>query len=781
MARNSWTGRVVLAAFVVLAGAAGLALAADAQRPKNLLANPNFELGPDPWNMDTGRGTEARFTVDKENARDAEYSALVTVDKVADYGVQLGQDVPGGRVGRTYTFALLAKSVGGPVTVGLTVQRNGNPYDSAGNGDPVTLEKDHWTELHITFKVQKPFAEGWFAFVYCTQAKCQFRVRGTRLYEGEYVAYQKEAQAVAADAGVRLFDTGAASAEPLSPAALSQRSGWTQLPEDQVSHEFAGDVVFQNNRVALALRRGARGAELYSAGAEGWKQRAVLVPVGQGETDPGKPQFSSAKIVENDSGNVTVEAAFQAEGKPLAVRYELKVGQLFVKTEPKEGTRALRLEAPCRFAVLPDFFADDIVLDATELPVSRAELPSENFLLEMLEGNDAVLMSVWTEQDQDAAVTLNGQEASKRIDGAETQYGAKGNVWVAVMAAPQIWHVRDIGKEDTDKVIPLDWRQPFPAVWRVDWHGADRLADSWEMIMERPDGKFSKFSWFRGMDTLPADRSRWATVLREYQYPCWIDKDGRGNLQPQKFEHHAQFEGPTLIYPIFRLDDTPLDAYTVVDVVRATLGVGPCEYILDVEGQTLHWGAIATCGCRDTLMPIYEQHQQAQEKARIEETLTDVMVFVRFIRSRIEAYVTFGHDLSKYLADCRQAHPELAGQIKELEQLTNVIGEKYTEVRDTIKTPDETQELVDTFRKDHLTDETPQAADACDKFTKALVEIGGTQDELVGECRQAVRVLREQAGIAMAMDGRMAEVSKEIRKRSQEMLRNPTGHESPRH
>ena len=32
MARNSWTDRVVLAAFVVLAGAAGLALAADARK-----------------------------------------------------------------------------------------------------------------------------------------------------------------------------------------------------------------------------------------------------------------------------------------------------------------------------------------------------------------------------------------------------------------------------------------------------------------------------------------------------------------------------------------------------------------------------------------------------------------------------------------------------------------------------------------------------------------------------------------------------------------------------
>ena len=580
---------------------------------------------------------------------------------------------------------------------------------------------------------------------------------------------------------MRLFDTRTASAKPLSAAALSQRSGWTQLPEDQVRHEFTGDVVFQNNRVAMVLRRGARGAELYSAGVEGWKERAVLVPVGQGATNPGKTQFSSARILEDNPGGVTVEAAFQAEGKPLAVRYEVKMGQPFVKTEPKEGVRALRVEAACRFAVLPDFFADDIMLDATELPVSRAELPSENFLLEMLEGNDAVLATVWTQRDEDAAVTLSGQATGRKIAGAEIQYGAKGNVWVAVMTAPQIWHVRNIRKVDAGKVIPLEWKPPFPAVWRVDWRRTDRLADSWEMIVERPDGKFSKYGWFRGAETIAADRKRWATVLNQYFYPCWIDRTGQGRLQPQTFDGHLPYEGPTLIYPIMRSDSTPLDAYTVVDVVRATLGVGPCEYILDVEGQQAHYTGIATCACRDTLTPIYGRHQQAQRKAEIEKALTNVMIFVRHIRSRIETYVTFGHDLSKYLADYREAHPELAAQIGRLERLTKVIDEKFRAAKVNIKTPDQTQELVNAFRDGHLTDESPQAVEKCKEFTTALVEIGGSQDELVGECRQAVKVLREQTGISMAMDERMVELAREIRKRTHEVLRSPAVHESPGH
>ena len=71
---------------------------------------------------------------------------------------------------------------------------------------------------------------------------------------------------------------------------------------------------------------------------------------------------------------------------------------------------------------------------------------------------------------------------------------------------------------------------------------------------------------------------------------------------------------------------------------------------------------IATCACRDTLTPIYEQHQQGQRKAEIERALTDVMLFVRFIRSRVETYVTFGHDMSKYLAEYERRIPSWPGR-----------------------------------------------------------------------------------------------------------------------
>ena len=68
-------------------------------------------------------------------------------------------------------------------------------------------------------------------------------------------------------------------------------------------------------------------------------------------------------------------------------------------------------------------------------------------------------------------------------------------------------------------------------------------------------------------------------------------------------------------YPRDRVKQTPLAALTLVDVMRDTLGTGPCQYILDLEGlnKTRSTGAAgtgkptasATCSERGALVYYY--------------------------------------------------------------------------------------------------------------------------------------------------------------------------------
>ena len=758
---------------------------ARADGPKNLFSNASFELGRlGPWHLDKGEKASARLVVDAKDAFDGQRSALVAVDTAGRWGTQFGQSFEAGKRGGTYTFAVLAKAAAGRVTVDLRVERAARAWhnierpikaaDLVVKSKAFELSADKWTELHVTFKAEQDFREGWFAYVGCGQAKCRYRVDMFRLCEGPYTPYRPVVPVEPPTPDVRLFDTMRPSAGPISGKAMSLKSGWTRVDEDTRKHAFKGDTVFMNDRIAVVLRRKGRGAELYGRRATGMTLRAVLAP------DQGATACSRVKIVKNEQREVAVDATFEAGGgKTATVGYALKMGQVFVETAPRAGATALRVEAPCRFAVLPDFFADDIVADATQLPVDRAELPSEHFLLHMVGKGEAIVMSVWDVASHDVQVTLSGKGPTRRIDSSMITYGKKGKVWAAVLEAPGIWHTRNIAGSDMGKIISLDWRAPHAALWRIDWTRNDGFTGSWEMINERPDGRFTKHTWLGTSSILGGDRKRWMTVYGSFYYPCWIDRRGGGHIQPLK--KGVRFEGPAVIYPIDRVQQTPLDRFAVVDIMRRTLGVGPCEYILDVENQRSRYKGRAACPTRDLLGRIYSKRVQKGHKAEIEKALDDLMVFFRHIRGRIESYVAFGKDLRSYLAARKKAHPELARHIVELEALTRAVDERVDRRRSKIKTLDHAAKTVEEFRSTLLTYEGADALAKVKKYTAAWVEIGGNQDEVVAECRLAVKRVRQRAGLLMAAEPGMAEIAREIRRRTQKVLRNPANHEGANH
>jgi hypothetical protein len=388
-------------------------------------------------------------------------------------------------------------------------------------------------------------------------------------------------------------------------------------------------------------------------------------------------------------------------------------------------------------------------------------------------------MSVWNVAEQDVRVAISGEGNERVIESSEIPYGRKGRAWVAVLEGPSVWHTRDVARSEAGKTVRLDWQAPYPALWRVDWTREDKLTGSWEMIVQRRDGRFAKHTWLGTSDTLPANRKRWTTVLGSFQYPCWIDQAGHAWLQP--LAKVVRFEGPAILYPINRVRETPLDRFTVVDIMRATLGVGPCEYILDVENQQSHYQGRATCATRDALGKIYGSGEQGKRRAEIEKILADVMVFIRHIRGRIESYVAFGHELLAYLVEQKKAHPELAQPIGELETLTRAIDGCVARRKQQIKTPDHVAAMVEEFRATLLDYDRPDALEKVKKFTHAWVKIGGSQDELAGECRMAVKWVRQRAGLLMAVEPRMAEIAREVRSRTHRVLRNPAGHEGARH
>jgi hypothetical protein len=580
------------------------------------------------------------------------------------------------------------------------------------------------------------------------------------------------------------WDTATSEAEPLAPAAIAAQGGWVRLTTDAAA--IAGDVVATNGRTLIALRKKSAAVDVYSMGAAGAVSRArltLLAPNGDAAT-----AFEKFALTESTKGAISVEGTYRTEQKAsLSAKFRLKKGDVSLEIVPGSGAGRVRIDCPGRYVVLPDLFADDIVIDARKIPSPSAEVPSENFLLHLTGNGDSIAMCVFENRQQDIKVLFSGAGENRTVSGSEIDFGpakdgVAGKVWLAMLEAPHIWHARDLKPEDTGKTVALDWKMPFSAQYRVDFTRPNELIDSWEMLLQpKEGGKFIKTSWLgSGEESIDADRKRWNTVLGSYHYPCWSNADMSAFLQPLKNEN-LSFAGPVVLYPINRVKQTPYDAYTVIDVMRDCLGVGPCQYILDMEGQKAEYKGRATCSSRDKLKAIYGANQQKEKRAEVEKVLDDDLIFVKHIRGRIARYVEFGHQMRAYLAEQKKAHPELSVFIDDMDKIAGEIDSRFAARQDKIKTPDHVAAMNDEFRKNVLDDTGPDALKKCKAYAEALVVIGDNQDELSGECRWAVKSLRQRAGILMAMDPKVAPVATEIRARTQEALKNPANHEGARH
>ena len=91
----------------------------------------------------------------------------------------------------------------------------------------------------------------------------------------------------------------------------------------------------------------------------------------------------------------------------------------------------------------------------------------------------------------------------------------------------------------------------------------------------------------------------------------------------------------------------------------------------------------------------------------------------------------------------------MAEPLTQLENLARVIDAKFAARKTAIKTPDDAAKMVEEFQQTVLDYEGADALAKCKRFTDGWVEIGGNQDELAGECRWAVKMIRQQAGLMM--------------------------------
>jgi beta-galactosidase len=146
-----------------------------------------------PFRVSKAMGALSSIEVVEDNTGQGKKNALVSLGSLVS--AQFGQKIPAGSAGKTYTLDARVQAVGGPAVLRLEVERAGRPWDRAARGPDTTVNPGAWTDLHLTFAVDKEYPEGWQAYLNASGEGARFQVDRMRLYEGPYISNGNEAGA----------------------------------------------------------------------------------------------------------------------------------------------------------------------------------------------------------------------------------------------------------------------------------------------------------------------------------------------------------------------------------------------------------------------------------------------------------------------------------------------------------------------------------------------------------------------------------------------------------
>jgi len=569
-------------------------------------------------------------------------------------------------------------------------------------------------------------------------------------------------------------------------AGLDSREGWKRVEPDagRIGPSASGMAVENGSLVAFLLAGGDAVTLLRKPAGQGdaVKQELVLLD------DAGRPCGQLAKLSLAEYGKGHALAAFAAGG--AEARLKLGAGGMYVEILPGRGAAALRIRATSRFSFVPDFFGNDVLLDAQELAAGKVFAPAENFMVNLLDGHRALTMITWPIGGADEVLLLpEGQGANRRFSATQVRFGGK-SLFVAVLAAEGIWYSHDLRAAVKDKALAVQgWTPPFPAKWMT-------------ILVKRPQAgaKTGIAPETVPIPPLPAQGDTpYSDVFVHPHVPSWFTgTQWRLYLETSLTFMMTQekISVPDFLvalnYPRDRVKETPLTAFTLVDVMRETLGAGPCEYILDLEGlnKTRSSGAAgtgkpkaaATCAERGGLINYYvgeraESPRREDSLIATDEALVSVEKIKDFLdaaHARIQEYLAWSDQIVSFARETKAREPqtaELAGRIIAAATEMRTLWNKMIEHNKPCAFPTEWRMALD-HCKDLIRAGAPDLGARIREFDPQMRGAGEEVDGGMQAMRMLVKRVRMEAALAGSEEPEALKLAATLRERCREILRN---------
>lgn len=352
-------------------------------------------------------------------------------------------------------------------------------------------------------------------------------------------------------------------------------------------------------------------------------------------------------------------------------------------------------------------------------------LPAENCLLGLADGGQAIVACLWQSNRQNADLIVANDSSQSRIAGYEIELDKDQRMWMAVLEGANIWHSRQTTEQEVEAGIALEWMPPFAAKWRVTCAAGDGTARSWH----------------------------------------FGDADQKG-----AFVQGAKLGGPgqsrlIVAYPIDRSRSTPLMVFCLVDVVRNALGVGPCQYVLDVEGV----------GLKDSPTPErvtrWVEKQLEKKKAKreadaIREQLGQMTLQAKRTESRIGEYGEFAREVRRLCTQQEQSEENRAAARK-IAAVVDGMEAGVAAKRQGAPRPQIVENLA--AQMGALVDKEDAAAE-CQALGAQIRAAGADQEYVLAKLRMGVRRLRQECRMIAVGDAKAGRFAAEIQQRAERML-----------
>ena len=543
---------------------------------------------------------------------------------------------------------------------------------------------------------------------------------------------------------VRLWDT----MTPLRARPdIHQSTAWRAVTP-AASGRLEGDLVVEMDGLLAGFDSQLGKVEFGSAEAP----RIAIGPAGI----PGKqPVIEATRFAEQD-GVVMVEATFRGAGTgDLPLTFTFK-GDGAVSVRPEGKTRGIIVCAPMELALVPSFVGDDLIYDPKDYPAAETlALPSEHFLLGLLEEENGMLVATWQEEMPSVRLRLT-QVEPKRFWAADFM-GGKG-ISLSVLTAPGIWHREVLKPAMLERDVAIEWKPPFPATWLTQLY-EDELKTTFEFRQEKEE--------------------HWRGGIGSYTLPAWFS----GEKAMLSLGKQIPPEGEAIIYFLERSDDTPEGIVSPIDIARDTLAGDARVGVLDVEGRPTWWpmrpdAALGgeTCNVTDVIKKIFDAGEEAEKQLFVRGGAEDMVFHLEVMFERNGRYYPFATDMVAYLDAQAKVQPELGPYLRQMRGIAEQMIATYDSTRESLREMDYARELeAKTIAL--AAEKRPDNRQRMDDLKQEWIGMGGAAEELSRREHTLARKLYQQAAYRAATDPGAVPVAEEVRRRTKQCLQRPDSYE----